>query len=247
MSLQLNNITKTYGKRITTEALKGINLSVKDGEFLGIMGPSGSGKTTLLNIIATIDHPTSGSVLINSQDPHAVSENQLALFRRRELGIVFQSYNLLDTLTVRENIAMPMALEKKSVNEIDSRVKELAALLGISHLLDKMPYEISGGEAQRTAIGRAVVNKPSLLLADEPTGNLDSKSSTDVMSLLSKLNKEEGVTTVLVTHEAQAASYCERVIFIKDGGLNNEINKGDNDKQFFQQIMDVLTFFNTSI
>lgn len=247
MSLQLNNITKTYGKRITTEALKGISLSVKDGEFLGIMGPSGSGKTTLLNIIATIDHPTTGSVLINNQEPHAVSENQLALFRRRELGIVFQSYNLLDTLTVRENIAMPMVLEKKSVKEIDTRVKELATLLGISKLLDKMPYEISGGEAQRTAIGRAVVNKPSLLLADEPTGNLDSKSSADVMSLLSKLNKEEGVTTVLVTHEAQAASYCERVIFIKDGVLNNEINKGDNDKQFFQEIMDVLTFFNTSI
>lgn len=247
MSLQLNNITKTYGKRIVTEALKGISLSVKDGDFLGIMGPSGSGKTTLLNIIATIDNPTSGAVLVNDKDPHAVSEKELALFRRRELGIVFQSYNLLDTLTVRENIALPMALEKKSVKEIDARVNELAALLGIRKLLDKMPYEISGGEAQRTAIGRAVVNKPSLLLADEPTGNLDSKSSADVMSLLTKLNKEEGVTTVLVTHEAQAASYCDRVIFIKDGLLNNEINKGDNPKQFFQQIMDVLTFFNTSL
>lgn len=247
MSLQLNNITKTYGKRITTEALKGISLSVRKGEFLGIMGPSGSGKTTILNIIATIDHPTSGSVLVNNQNPHSNSESQLALFRRKELGIVFQSYNLLDTLTVRENIALPMALEKKSIQDIDARVNELANILGIAKLLDKMPYEISGGEAQRTAIGRAVVNKPSLLLTDEPTGNLDSKSSTDVMKLLTKLNKEEGVTTVLVTHEAEAASYCDRVIFINDGLINNEINKGDSKKQFFQEIMDVLTYFNTSL
>lgn len=246
MILQLKNITRVYDKGVRTEALKGIDLSVNKGEFIGIMGASGSGKTTLLNIISTIDAPSSGQVLINGQNPYGANKNDLAQFRRRELGIVFQSYNLLDSLNISENMALPMILEREKPSLIESRVKDLANLLGISDNLNKKPYQVSGGEAQRAAIGRAVINNPSLLLADEPTGNLDTKSSDDVMGLISKLNKEKEVTTLLVTHDPQAASYCSRVIFIKDGLLHNEIYRGSSQKQFFNEILDTLSFLNSN-
>lgn len=246
MLLQINNLSKYYGKDNVTKALDCINLSVEEGDFIGIMGPSGSGKTTLLNIIATIDKPTSGTVLISNKEISKIDENKLSSFRRNELGIVFQGYNLIDSLTVKENLALPMVLEKKSVAEIESRVLEIAKMLCIEKLLSKRPYEISGGEAQRVAIGRAIFNSPSLLLADEPTGNLDTKNSNSVMELFSEINAKKGVTTLLVTHNPEAAAYCKKIIFIRDGKFYNKIEKGENQKQFFNQILDVLSFLSTA-
>lgn len=246
MVLSIKDLRKVYSNGVVTEALKGINLSVNRGEFIGIMGPSGSGKTSLLNIIATVDKPTTGEIILNGQNPNSISQAMLAKFRRKQLGIVFQDFNLLDTLSVRENIALPMILDKINHKDIETRLQEVAKYLGISDLLDKHPYEVSGGEAQRTAIARAVVNKPSLLLADEPTGNLDSKASDDVMSMFAKLNDEECVTTIVVTHDPVAASFCNRVVFIKDGVLYNELYKGDSRNQFYNEILDTLSFLNTA-
>jgi len=246
MVLSIKDLRKVYSNGVVTEALKGINLSVNRGEFIGIMGPSGSGKTSLLNIIATVDKPTTGEMILNGQNPHSISKSMLAKFRRKQLGIVFQDFNLLDTLSVRENIALPMILDKINYKTIELRLQEVAKYLGISDLLDKHPYEISGGEAQRTAIARAVINEPSLLLADEPTGNLDSKASDDVMNMFAKLNEEECVTTIVVTHDPMAACFCNRVIFIKDGVLYNEIYKGDNRNKFYNEILDMLSFLNTA-
>lgn len=238
--LKVHDLSKIYTGKVSYEALSNINLSVKKGEFVGIMGPSGSGKTTLLNMVSTIDSPTSGEVLINNENPHQLSPNELALFRRRELGFVFQAFNLLNTLTVKENIVLPLTLDGTKVEDMNHRVEAIGEKLGIQGILNKRTFEISGGQAQRTAIARALIHKPKLLLADEPTGNLDSKAATDVMELLKRLNKEEGATTMLVTHDPMAASYCDRVIFIKDGELYNEIYCGDNRVMFYQKIMDVL-------
>jgi putative ABC transport system ATP-binding protein len=246
MLLELSNITKYYGDKKVTKAVDGINLKVKEGEFIGIMGPSGSGKTTLLNLIATIDTPTSGEISINNISPNQLKESKLADFRRNELGIVFQGYNLIDSLTLRENIALPMILEKKKIPLIEQRLTSITELLGISHLLDKYPYEVSGGEAQRAAIGRAIFNAPSLLLADEPTGNLDSKSAANVMELFATINKEENMTTLLVTHDPKAASYCHKVLFIRDGKIYNQIERGESQKIFFDEILDVLSYFNST-
>lgn len=246
MLLEINGLTKYYGKDNITKALDGINLSVEEGDFMGIMGPSGSGKTTLLNLIATIDVPTSGNVLLEGKDITQLNAAALSSFRRNRLGIVFQGFNLVDSLTVRENIALPMVLNKAGVEAIQARVAQVAHLLEIEALLDKRPYEISGGEAQRTAIGRAIVNKPSLLLADEPTGNLDSKNSRAVMQLFSTINAQEGVTTLMVTHNPEAASYCKRNIFIRDGKLYNMLQRGDSQKLFFNQILDTLSFLSTN-
>lgn len=246
MVLSIKDLRKVYSNGVVTEALKGVNLSVNRGEFIGIMGPSGSGKTSLLNIIATVDKPTTGEIILNGQNPHSISQAMLAQFRRKQLGIVFQDFNLLDTLSVRENIALPMILDKINHKAIETRLQEVAKYLGISDLLDKHPYEISGGEAQRTAIARAVINEPSLLLADEPTGNLDSKASDDVMNMFAKLNEQESVTTIVVTHDPMAASFCNRVVFIKDGVLYNEIYKGDSRTKFYNEILDMLSFLNTA-
>lgn len=207
---------------------------------MGVMGPSGSGKTTLLNMVSTIDRPTSGEVLINGKNPYILSKSQLALFRRRELGFVFQSFNLLDTLTIGENIVLPLTLDKRSVKEMDQRLQSIAQYLGIQDLLNKRTYEVSGGQAQRAAIARAVIHSPSLLLADEPTGNLDSKASRDVMEMLVNINHYSGTTTMMVTHDALAASYCHRVIFIKDGRLYNEIRCGQQRQAFYQHIIDMM-------
>lgn len=234
-------LSKIYQGKISYEALSNIDLTIKEGEFVGIMGPSGSGKTTLLNMISTIDSPTSGEVLINNQNPHLLSPDQLALFRRQELGFVFQSFNLLHTLTVKENILLPLTLDGTSLEIMNEKVAAIADRLGITPILHKRTYEISGGQAQRTAIARAMIHKPKLLLADEPTGNLDSKAARDVMQLLSSYNTVDHTTMMLVTHDAFAASYCNRVVFIKDGKLFNEVYCGDNRQAFYQKIMNVLS------
>lgn len=238
--LKVCDLSKIYTGKVSYEALSNINLSIKKGEFVGIMGPSGSGKTTLLNMVSTIDSPTSGEVLINGENPHQLSPNELALFRRRELGFVFQAYNLLNTLTVKENIVLPLTLDGTKVADMNLRVSVIAEKLGIGSILDKRTYEISGGQAQRTAIARALIHNPKLILADEPTGNLDSKAADDVMELLQRLNKEQEATMMLVTHDPMAASYCDRVIFIKDGELYNEVYCGESRQAFYQKIIDVL-------
>lgn len=236
-------IVKIYGEldgEGSTTALNGISLSVNKGEFIAIMGPSGSGKTTLLNILSGIDKPTSGEVTIAGQDISEMLRDQLALFRRRQLGFVFQEFNLLDSLTVKENILLPMILEKKTDEEMDERVHELARLFGIESILDKYPYHISGGQQQRTAVSRALVNEPSIILADEPTGNLDSKSSTVIMECFERIVEELSTTVLLVTHDVFAASYCRKVVFIKDGSIHSHIVRKGSRKEFLNQIMDNL-------
>jgi putative ABC transport system ATP-binding protein len=239
--LRIEQLGKVYGGQVAYRALAGITMAIDEGEFVGIMGPSGSGKTTLLNLVSTIDAPTTGEVWINGRNPHRFKKNDLAKFRRRELGFVFQDFNLLNTLTVEENIVLPLTLEGESVKKMEEKVNAIAKKLGIESILKKRTFEISGGQAQRTAIARAIIHSPKLLLADEPTGNLDSKSSRDVMETLETINRADGTTMMLVTHDAVAASYCHRVIFIKDGQLYNEIHRGDNRQAFFQKIIDVLS------
>ncbi|MFD0871268.1 ABC transporter of lipoproteins [Chlamydia abortus] len=238
--LEVRNVSKVYEGKVSYQALSNLNLTIQQGEFVGVMGPSGSGKTTLLNVVSTIDKPTSGEVVIAGKNAHQLSKRKLALFRRRELGFVFQDFNLLQTLTVKENIIFPLTLENVSIKEQDERVNRIADKLGIAHILNKRTYEISGGQSQRTAIARAIIHSPKLILADEPTGNLDSKAARDVLEILQKLNKEEGATMMMVTHDSQAASYCDRVIFIKDGMLFSELRRTDKQQVFFQEIMNVL-------
>jgi len=239
--LQVKNVSKIYEGKVPFRALTEIDLSVDRGEFVGIMGPSGSGKTTLLNIIATIDEPTTGQVVIGDKMPHQLKPNALAKFRRRELGFVFQDFNLLHTLTVEENIVLPLTLDRQSVKEMTKKAHELAKTLGISEIMDKRTYEISGGQAQRVAVARAMIHQPKLVLADEPTGNLDSKASKDVLNMLAHMNKQYATTMLLVTHDAQAASYCDRVVFIRDGKFYLEIHQGESRQLFFQEIIDTLS------
>jgi len=240
--LQVKQASKTYEGKVTYRALTNINLEINKGEFVGVMGPSGSGKTTLLNLIATIDQPTTGTVLIEGKNPYQLNRNQLAKFRRRTLGFVFQDFNLLHTLTVKENIVLPLTLDGKRVKEMEEKAEAIAQVLGISPIMNKRTYELSGGQAQRVAIARAMIHRPKLLLADEPTGNLDSKASKDVMEMLLRLNQQEQATTLLVTHDPQAASYADRIIFIRDGQFYSEIQQGENRKAFFQKIIDTLSF-----
>src|SRR5699024_5173999 len=230
-----------YEGKVAYRALSQIDLEIDKGEFVGIMGPSGSGKTTLLNIIATIDEPTTGEVLIEGDNPHQLNKNQIAKFRRRHLGFVFQDFNLLHTLTVEENIVLPLTLDGARVKDMKDKAQSIAEKLGIFEIMGKRVYEISGGQAQRVAIARAMIHEPKLVLADEPTGNLDSKSSKDDMELMTLMNERNKTTTLLVTHDAQTASYCDRVIIIRDGQIYTEINKGDSRQLFFQQIIDTLS------
>jgi putative ABC transport system ATP-binding protein len=239
--LKVKNLKKVYGSRGNVyTALHDIDLDIKEGEFVGIMGPSGAGKTTLLNIIATIDKPSSGTVTIGDEDIVKMNEEKLSVFRRNKLGFIFQDFNLLDTLTVKENIVLPLALSKVGLNEIKNRLAEVSKSLGIEDILNKYPYEISGGQKQRTAAARAIISKPDLVLADEPTGALDSKSSSELLQSLSDLNEKNKATIMMVTHDAFAASYCKRIIFIKDGLLFTELVRGSSRKEFFQKILDVL-------
>lgn len=237
------DVKKVYGtKGNIFTALDHIDLKVYEGEFVGVMGPSGAGKSTLLNVLATIDQPTSGDIYIDGVSILNMNEEQLANFRREKLGFIFQDYHLLDTLTVKENIILPLALAKVEVNVLEDRVKEVAETFGITHILDKYPYQISGGQKQRTAAARAIITKPSLLLADEPTGALDSKSATELLECLRELSEGDKATILMVTHDAFAASYCDRVIFIKDGKLFTELVKGRGTrKEFFQKVLDVLS------
>lgn len=239
--LQVTQLSKVYEGKVLYRALTDISFTVDTGEFVCIMGPSGSGKTTLLNIIATIDEPTTGEVLIKGENPHKLNKNKLAKFRRRELGFVFQDFNLLHTLTIEENIVLPLTLDNKRVKDMKEKAHAIAETLSIKEVLNKRTYEISGGQAQRTAVARAMIHQPKLVLADEPTGNLDSKASKDVMEMLTLMNEKEKTTMMLVTHDAQAASYSDRVIFIRDGKLYSEIHKGDNRQVFFQKIIDTLS------
>lgn len=240
--LQAKNVNKTFGtKGNLYTALQNINLSIEEGEYVGIMGPSGAGKSTLLNIFSTIDTPSSGEITIDGQNIVAMNEEKLSDFRRNKLGFIFQDYNLLDTLTVKENILLPLALSKVPAAEIEKRVEEIADTFGIREILEKYPYHISGGQKQRAAASRAIVSNPSLILADEPTGALDSKSATGLLESLSKLNQQNQATILMVTHDAYAASYCKRVIFINDGRLFKELHKRDMTRQaFFGQIIEVL-------
>ncbi|BEV40078.1 lantibiotic ABC transporter ATP-binding protein PsdA [Bacillus stercoris] len=242
--LQTMNLSKTYYSNkgtISYQALSGFDLSVAKGEFVGIMGPSGSGKTTLLNLLATIDKPTQGEMMINGIQPKTLKDQDLAMFRRRELGFVFQDFNLLDTLTIRENILLPLALDKVKLKEMEARLDELADTLQIKHILDHRTYEVSGGQQQRAACARAIIHNPALILADEPTGNLDSKSAKQVMNTLAQLNEEKEATILLVTHDATAASFCKRIVFIKDGRFFSEIHRGTNRQVFYQSILDTLS------
>lgn len=241
--VEAKQVTKLYGTKGTVfPALQHMDLTVAEGEFVGIMGPSGSGKSTLLNMLATIDQPTSGDILIDGTDILGMTEDQLAAFRRDKLGFIFQDYNLLDTLTVKENIVLPLAIANTDAAELERRVEEIADRFGIRPLLDKYPYQLSGGQKQRTAASRAMISKPRLILADEPTGALDSKSATDLLESLKQLNERDAATILIVTHDAFAASYCKRVVFIKDGTLFTELMKGEQTrKAFFKKVLDVLS------
>jgi len=244
--LEISNLSKVYGSKILFSALNNISFSIEEGEFVGIMGPSGSGKTTLLNMISTVDKPTSGEITIKNKNPLRLQGDELALFRRRELGFVFQDFNLLDTLTVGENIVLPLTLDGIPVKKQDDELNRISKILGIEDLLNKRTFEISGGESQRTAIARALIHNPTLVLADEPTGNLDSKAAKIVMELFEQVNKKERVTTIMVTHDPLSASYCSRILFIKDGAIYNEIYRGDSRQQFYQEIIDVLALLGGS-
>lgn len=240
--LEVKNLKKSYGNQKNTQTvLNGIDLEINKGEFVGVMGPSGAGKSTLLNIISTIDTASSGEIKIEGKNITNLDNKQIAKFRKTSLGFIFQDFNLLDTLSVKDNIALPLALARVSMNEINTKVNSIATTLGIQDLLSKYPYEISGGQKQRTACARAIITNPSLILADEPTGALDSKSSTDLLNAMTRLNEEQDATIMMVTHDAFAASYCKRVLFIKDGLIFKEVIRRGSRKEFFKEILDVLS------
>ena len=238
--VQVDNVTKVYGKRSEKkyEALKGITFDVKQGEFVGIMGASGSGKTTLLNILSTLDQPTSGKVLINGRDITDLNKNQMADFRGQEIGFIFQDFNLLDNLTNRENIALPLSLQNVKSREIEPKVDKIASRLGIKEILAKYPAEVSGGQKQRVAAARALVHDPSILYGDEPTGALDSDSATELLETMKGLNEKDKVSILMVTHDPYSASYAQRILFIKDGKIGKELNRNDkNREEFYQEII----------
>ena len=237
--LEANKIHKSYGNKFNKqEVLKGIDVSVVKGEFVSIMGASGSGKTTLLNVLSSIDKVSHGTIQIEGKEMTGMKEKQLAEFRKNHLGFIFQDYNLLDTLTVKENILLPLSITKASKKEADQKFKTVATELGIYDLKDKYPNEISGGQKQRTSAARACIHEPSIIFADEPTGALDSKSASDLLNKLSELNQKRQATILMVTHDPVAASYCSRVIFIKDGQIYTQLNKGEESRQdFFKDIM----------
>lgn len=237
--LEASKIHKSYGNKFNKqEVLKGIDVKIDKAEFVSIMGASGSGKTTLLNVLSSIDKASSGSITIEGKEMTSMKEKQLAVFRKHYLGFIFQDYNLLDTLTVKENILLPLSIRKISKKEADKKFNEVAADLGILELKDKYPNEISGGQKQRTSAARAFIHEPSIIFADEPTGALDSKSASDLLNKLSELNKKRQATIIMVTHDPVAASYCNRVIFIKDGQVYTQLNKGEETRQtFFNDIM----------
>lgn len=237
--LEAKKIHKSYGNKFNKqEVLKGIDITIEKGEFVSIMGASGSGKTTLLNVLSSIDRVSDGTIQIEGKEMTQMKEKQLAEFRKHHLGFIFQDYNLLDTLTVKENILLPLSIQNISKKEAEQKFQTLANELGIADLKDKYPNEISGGQKQRTSAARAFIHDPSIIFADEPTGALDSKSASDLLNKLSELNEKRQATILMVTHDPVAASFCNRVIFIKDGQIYTELYKGDQDRQtFFKDIM----------
>ncbi|MCQ2497272.1 MAG: ABC transporter ATP-binding protein [Lachnospiraceae bacterium] len=246
--LTVKDITKTYTTRFggnRVEALKGVSFDVEEGEYLAIMGESGSGKTTLLNIIASLDKPTTGSIKIGENDISKIKDKDLAAFRRDNLGFVFQEFNLLDTFSLEDNIYLPLVLSGCEYEEMEKRLNSLAKLLGITELLKKYPYEVSGGQRQRAAVARALITEPKLILADEPTGALDSKSTDELLRLFGTINKS-GQTILMVTHSVKAASNANRVLFIKDGVVYHQIYRGNQtNEQFYQVISETLTMLAT--
>ena len=244
MLLEVNNIRKVYTTRLSTqstEALKNVNFSVDNGEYVAIMGESGSGKTTLLNILATFDKATSGSVLLNNLDLSKLKDKELADFRRDNLGFVFQDFNLLDNFSIKDNILLPLVLANKKYKDMEARLEKVTKPLGIDQLINKYPYEISGGQRQRVAVARAIITNPSLILADEPTGALDSKSTDQLLNVFDKLN-EIGQTIIMVTHSVKTAARAKRVLFIKDGVVFHELRKGNaTTNEMFQKINDTLS------
>ena len=242
--LEAKNIKKVYKTRFggaSVEALKNVSFTVEKGEYVAIMGESGSGKTTLLNILAALDKPTGGTVILEDRDLTKVKEKDVAMFRRDNLGFVFQDFNLLDTFSLEDNIYLPLVLAGKKHAEMKQRLDQLASTLGISEILKKYPYEVSGGQKQRAAVARAFITNPKIILADEPTGALDSKSSDELLALFKKVNRM-GQTILMVTHSSKAASNASRVLFIKDGVIFHQIYKGEaTDRQMYQKISDTLT------
>ena len=247
--LKLDNVEKYYGNKANlTKAVDKISFSVEKGEFVGIMGASGSGKTTLLNCISTIDRVTAGHIYVGEKDITTIRGNELNKFRREELGFIFQDFNLLDTLTGYENIALALSIQNVKPKEIDSRIQEVSKRLGIEEVLNKYSYQMSGGQKQRVAAARALITNPKLILADEPTGALDSKSSRYLLESMKEMNEGLAATILMVTHDAFTASYASRVIFIKDGKIFNEIRRGDDTrKQFFNRIIEVVTVLGGSL
>ena len=241
--LEVKNIEKYYGNKSNlTKAIDNISFTIEKGEFVGIMGASGSGKTTLLNCISTIDRVTAGKIIINNQDITRLKGNNLNKFRREELGFIFQDFNLLDTLTAYENIALALTIQKVKPKEIEERVQEIAKKLEITDILNKYPYQISGGQKQRVASARAIITNPKLVLADEPTGALDSKSARQLLESFENLNQKLSATILMVTHDSFTASYASRILFIKDGKIFNELIKGESTrKEFFEKIIEVQT------
>lgn len=246
--LEVKGIKKIYKTRFgsnAVEALKNVNFSVEEGEYIAIMGESGSGKTTLLNILAALDKPTAGSVLLDGKELADIKESAVAQFRRDNLGFVFQEFNLLDNFTVEDNIFLPLVLAGKTYDEMQSRIVPIAKELGIAELLKKYPYEISGGQKQRAAVARALITNPRLILADEPTGALDSKATDELLRLFGEINRS-GQTILMVTHSVKAASHASRVLFIKDGEVFHQIYRGESsDEQLYQKISDTLTMLAT--
>ena len=231
-TLTINNLTKYYGTgSVVTKALDGVSFEVAKGDFTAIMGASGSGKSTLLNCISTIDRPSAGDIIIEGKSITKLSENELSVFRRDKLGFIFQEYNLLDTLTAGENIVLPLNLRRTGAKETQGRLKWVAGVMGIDDILDKFPREMSGGQRQRVACARALITEPALILADEPTGALDSANSRQLMRTMQKMNRELSSTILMVTHDAVVGSYADRVLFLKDGRLWNEILKGNRSRE----------------
>lgn len=247
--LKIDSIEKYYGnKGNILKAIDDVSFEVQKGEFVGVMGPSGSGKTTLLNVIATIDEVSSGHIYLNGKDLTEINKKEIGRFRRENLGFIFQDFNLIDTLTIHENIALALTINKTNKNEIDGKVNSVAKELGIEEILTKYPYEVSGGQKQRTACARALITNPKLILADEPTGALDSRSAQMLIEMISSLNKDFKATILMVTHDSFTASYCDRILFIKDGKIFTELVRGNNTrKQFFNQILDVVTLLGGDV
>ena len=247
--LKIDSIEKYYGnKGNILKAIDDVSFEVQKGEFVGVMGPSGSGKTTLLNVIATIDEVSSGHIYLNGKDLTEINKKEIGRFRRENLGFIFQDFNLIDTLTIHENIALALTINKTNKNEIDGKVNSVAKELGIEEILTKYPYEVSGGQKQRTACARALITNPKLILADEPTGALDSRSAQMLIEMISSLNKNLDATILMVTHDSFTASYCDRILFIKDGKIFTELVRGNNTrKQFFNQILDVVALLGGDV